>query len=670
MDYITYRDIVTKACDNMVKNNNNLYILDVQKDLLWMAYMESFPEGPIRQEYNCINCRRFITRFGKVVSIDSNYQIHSFWEDVQVDDPLFKNIAANMLQVIKGSKICSVFYSTEEFIGQASNVQLLPDKSTTTWNHFYVQLPGTYLRTSDTFATLRAQKNSDYQVWKNALTHINIDAVSSVLDLIEDNNLYRGDQYKNMLTQLYNYLNQVPSNNIEIFAWKTVMNIPESVSHILNTAIGTLLEDISDGVNIEEAVKSYEVKVAPYNYHRPKGIITKTQVERAYKTVQELGYEDSLERCHAKVEDISVEDVIFVNRETRKHIAGGFDTLLKETTSSQKINSDKCVPISIETFIKNVVPGITKLEMFVDNSLLSNLVTLTAPANKKAPSIFKWDNGFAWVYNGNISDAIRKRVKEVGGKVDGYMRISLHWFNYDDLDLHMRTPYREVYYGNKGGLLDVDMNPGGATEYQARQSPNKFSRDSVENIIFSTVPDEGTYKIWVNQFAKVESVDYGFEVEVELNGEIHTYTYNDIMPNNSNVNVIEFTSDGKSVTITEEYLSSNKKPKEVWNIKSNSWVEVSAMCLSPNYWGENKIGAKHYFFLLKDCKNPDAVRGYFNEYLKDELTQHHKRVFEVLASKSLVPYSDSQMSGLGFISSSNNEFLVKIDSSKIYKVII
>ena len=57
--------------------------------------------------------------------------------------------------------------------------------------------------------------------------------------------------------------------------------------------------------------------VATYNYKRPKGIITKTQVENAYKTVVELGYEDSLERRHAQVEDISVEDVIFVNRETR-----------------------------------------------------------------------------------------------------------------------------------------------------------------------------------------------------------------------------------------------------------------------------------------------------------------------------------------------------------------
>lgn len=97
--------------------------------------------------------------------------------------------------------------------------------------------------------------------------------------------------------------------------------------------------------------------------------------------------------------------------------------------------------------------------------------------------MFKWNNGFAWAYNGNISDAIKQRVKEVGGKVDGYMRISLHWYNYDDLDLHMDSPYGHIYYGNKADLLDVDMNACGGSAFEERNNPKKFSRNAVENII-------------------------------------------------------------------------------------------------------------------------------------------------------------------------------------------
>ena len=76
----------------------------------------------------------------------------------------------------------------------------------------------------------------------------------------------------------------------------------------------------------------------------------------------------------------------------------------------------------------------------------------------------------------------------------------------------------------------------------------------------------------------------------------------------------------------------------------------------------------HYFFMLKNCKNPDAVHVYINEDLKDELTKAHKRVFEVLASEALTPYDDNQMSGLGFIATSRNSIMVRVDSGKIYKV--
>lgn len=63
------------------------------------------------------------------------------------------------------------------------------------------------------------------------------------------------------------------------------------------------------------------------------------------------------------------------------------------------------------------------------------------------------------------------------------MRISLHWYNYDDLDLHMISPYEHVCYNNKCNLLDVDMNACGGSALSEREFPKKFSRDAVENII-------------------------------------------------------------------------------------------------------------------------------------------------------------------------------------------
>lgn len=46
MEYLDFRNLVTEACNKMIKENKHLFILDTQKEFLWMAYMESFLKEP------------------------------------------------------------------------------------------------------------------------------------------------------------------------------------------------------------------------------------------------------------------------------------------------------------------------------------------------------------------------------------------------------------------------------------------------------------------------------------------------------------------------------------------------------------------------------------------------------------------------------------------------
>ena len=105
-----------------------------------------------------------------------------------------------------------------------------------------------------------------------------------------------------------------------------------------------------------------------------------------------------------------------------------------------------------------------------------------------------------------VTEACNKMIKE-------FLWMALHWYNYDDLDLHMDSPYGHIYYGNKADLLDVDMNACGGSAFEERNNPKKFSCNAVENIIFSGIPKAGTYKVFVNNFAKVENIDLGFEAQ-------------------------------------------------------------------------------------------------------------------------------------------------------------
>lgn len=88
---------------------------------------------------------------------------------------------------------------------------------------------------------------------------------------------------------------------------------------------------------------------------------------------------------------------------------------------------------------------------------------------------------------------------------------------------------------------------------------------------------------------------------------------------------------------------------------------------SPNHWGDQHVGAKHLIFALRDCKNPDPTRGIYNEYLRSDFEKHRK-VFEVLGSKTKCQPTDNQISGLGFTSARGDSVTVIVDGKRPFNI--
>lgn len=653
-DFIKFRDAVNKQIQRITKNHQRVFKVSIDKDLLWQTYLSAFPEGtnPIfreRTEHDCNCCKNFIRDVGTMVAVDSNGNLQTIW-DVNDVPETYHLVATALAETVREGKIEAPFRHRQAKVGHKQNYDTSSSSSPITWDHFYADLPRTLVMSDS--GTFIGNCKSNYSVLKRSLEEITNEAVDIVNDLIAQDAIYRGAEHKStvqILQKMKLEYATLSDNEKELYLWIKSVEMG-GAARIRNTVIGTLLIDISEGVDLERAVKSFEDKVAPHNYKRTTALITKGMIDKAEKKINELGLNDALYRRHAVPEDVSVANVLFADKSTREKMRGAFEGLTP--TAADKVPSKSGIQeVSIDKFVNDILPNITSIEAYVGNRLCSNLVSLIAPLHSEAGNIFKWNNNFSWSYNGEVTDSIKERVKKAGGDVTGELRISLSWFNYDDLDIHVHTPSGKIYYGNRredGGVLDVDMNVH-----------PKGSREAVENVTWKRISNmsPGNYRVCVRNFAPRETCDVGFQVEVEYKGEIQTFAYNKRV--SEDVDVLEFRYDPKEGISFKPVLPSSTASREVWGIDTEKFHKVNMAMLSPNFWDGQEIGNKHWFFILDKCVNPDPARGFYNEFLRGDLVEHRK-VFETLSSKLKAEYSDRQLSGLGFSSTQRNELIVRV----------
>lgn len=677
MEFKDFRKAIQDHFEKMISDVNHLFEVEADKDEMWNTYLDSYPAGTNmiyrkRREFDCSCCRQFIKTIGNAVSIKDG-EIDTIW-NVNVGDDKFQIVADAMDAYIRSKTVTNIYVSQVKKIGTEYNMEQFEDETLKRWDHFQVTLPDRFVdRSGRSAGDIKGSFRDTKNVFKRSLDEISMDALDTILELINSNTLYKGEEWKAVLTTFRKYKKEYEKIDSEmskdLYAWEKSLDAGISIGRIRNHSIGTLLVNVSEGMDLDTAVKKYEQIVAPANYKRPKAIYTKKMLEDAKNTITELGYMDSLRRRFATLDDITVNNILFSNKDASKRIVGA-DDIFGEMEKEVAINPKKfsrVEEISAIDFIDKVLPTAKEVEAFVENKHDKNFVSLIAPVLSDASTMFKWNNGLSWAYTGNITDSdMKANVKAAGGNVDGVLRFSIQWNesgnDNSDLDAHCIEPDgNEIYFGSDRkprissmtGQLDVDITQPNT------QMPG---RPAVENITWIDMSKmrAGTYKFFVNQYSARGSK--GFKAEVEFNGEIYSFEYNKALRTGENVQVAEVTLSNNGEFTIKEKLSgtSNISSREIWNINTNQFVPVSVICYSPNYFDEQEgIGHRHLFFMLKDCINPEEPNGYYNEFLKNDLTKH-KRVFEALGSKCHVEASDDQLSGIGFSMTKRADLVVKV----------
>lgn len=697
---------IQKHFEKMCKSGK-LFRVNMSGQQIWDLYLKSFPEGedpvfrdPQSSTHNCNHCNNFIRRYGNIVAIDKNKIVSLF--DIKAEDE-FTEVAKALSKAIKSSKVSEVFFETFNELnnlpyekcsmsnpvfrlGIDKNVKrytqaeaelygVVKPNETKVFNHMHIDLPVSYVNNSGkSIEAIMGEYRDAKNVFQRAMEEISIDTLLLVKDLIIQDSLLDGQTHLFKIEQmipLKKEYDELPKGERDNWCWVTSFNFP--LAKFRNELMGTLCSELSSGEELNKACESWNKRVDPVNYMKASAPITKRQIEEAREFVESNGYAESFNRRMATIDDIKASEIQHINvgdGKVAKDVSI-FDGVKASKPSQHKRNEfDGVEEVSIDKFMKDILPSCTSVEAFLLNSHEGNLVSMTTANIPESKPIFKWPNNYSWTFNGNLAgkSQIKSAVASKGGNVNGILRFSIMWAEGDvsdnsDLDAWAQEPtgtsigYDQGYRKDNGnrktpssGQLDVDItNPAGYNH-----------KNIVENIVWDDASKmkNGVYRFWVNQFSDRGSK--GFRAEIEFNGEIYSYEYDRRV--SGNVQVAKVTLKDGNFTIEHALPETAVSSKEYYGLATNEFHKVNLVCLSPNHWEGSSVGNKHFFFMLDGCRSPHSIRAFHNENLISELLAHRK-VMEVLGATAPVESTDKQLSGLGFNATVRDELIVKLSGN-------
>lgn len=656
MEFKAFRDAVSNQY-NKLQATGNLYTVAIDKDELWQHYLNSFPtdSNPIyreRTEHDCSACKTFVRNIGSVVAIIDD-KLVSVWDiDVPNIDINYLEVANSMRTLIEALPIENIFRFDCRIQLHATTKELLPDSNIKVWDHFSANVAKPFKVVDGSQGQQLGEAKQRKELFQRALTELTPSAIDTALDLCDS--IYRGVEFRPSVNEFRKAQAQFEiAPNPDLWLWA---NYTHRAAGIRNTAIGTLLIDLSEGTDVETAVKKFESVVAPANYKRTTAVVTPQMIKNATAIIAELGLEPSLTRRYATINDISVTNVLWANKASSAVMKNSLEAFLLKDVKPKANPNSSATEMSLEDFMQNIVPNAQSIELLLENRHTPNLCSLITESTPNSPKLFKWDNPFSWSYNGGVTDSMKERVKAFGGNTDGVLRFSIQWNtpdepNSSDLDAHCREPGGHIYFGNKSGgnnsgTLDVDI-----------RHPNGIA---VENIIYTDLhrmPD-GNYKFQIHNFD--QRVGKGWSAELEFNGQIYEFSSTRALRNGETIDIAIVSKSGNNLVLKSS-LPHSQSTKQVWNLQTQAFHKVTAIMHSPNFWDNQTIGNQHTIFTLEDCTNPEPTRGIYNEFLSNEL-QTHRKAFDLIGEKFKCDPIPGNLSGIGFSHTIQNSFTAKVDN--------
>lgn len=378
-------------------DNDGLVDQDGVKGTLYDLFLSRLPVS--EQGYHaCRTCRRFVDTYGGLVTIDASGLTHPVLWDVSASHDVghYVPVVKTLHRVVSAARVTGVFLSSEATWGHAR---------TGAWPHMAVDVPRAARFTEIPLLSAHqamAAKKEDYRTLVRAIADFSPAIVDQAVTLLSSEVLYRSEKVLGVakwLQGLHEARARTRNNQgRDNLVWRAVATAPPGFAHVRSTMIGTLLEDLAEGLPFEGTSRKFAAKMHPLQYQRPTAAPSAGNIAQAEKIVATLRSAGALERRFSRVEEL---ETIWTPRSTGQKDAsrktpgttGVFAHLappVPATSPAMPIPGTPPTTMTFEKFWRTVLPGAARIEYQVE-PVRAGYCATTCAVHPGAPALLQWD---------------------------------------------------------------------------------------------------------------------------------------------------------------------------------------------------------------------------------------------------------------------------------------
>lgn len=377
---------------------------------LYECYLSNLPGE--QQVHTCHACRRFIERFGGLVTIDaeSGRARSLMWDEVRAPEfykPAFRLMRAR----VEAAHVLSVFLPSAHEWGTE-----ITDGG---WQHFAVLAPTSMLYKGTALSAEQAMAGERHNVETvlGALNEFKPGTLDQLIAMFEAESLQRADKFLGPLRWL-RALHERPSGILGHNALvRAVALAPEGYCHPKASVLGPLLEAIAVGTFPDEIRRMFNAMVHPLKYQRPQAPPAAGNIAAAEALFAKLGLAPALERRFATPSEV-LGHALWMHVPGPAPVASGSGVFghIKPKGSGSASGAmgagvrGPTVTWTWAKFQSEALPSAERIDIVVP--VHGNFIALTTAVHPDAPPILKWDsdeerNTVAWYVYHNGSPCSR-----------------------------------------------------------------------------------------------------------------------------------------------------------------------------------------------------------------------------------------------------------------------